>query len=132
MIYNVVPFQWDFCINTMWHKCIESNGGGVLGSGGTVAKFEVEGFSIIEGHLMQYTGLKDSDGKEIYHKDIVKCLPSGLYGVVEWIDELGMFTLQLIGQDADTPVYSKQVDGKNIMREVIGNIYENKDLLKYE
>ena len=77
----------------------------------------------------QYTGLKDSEGKEIYHKDIIKCLPSGLYGVVEWLEDLGTFTLQIVGNQYDTTVYSKQIDGKNIMREVVGNVYENPELI---
>jgi len=85
---------------------------------------------VVDYEIMQCVGLKDRDGKEIYHKDIIKCLPFGLYGVVEWIDELGLFTLQLIGNDnMDTSVYSRQIEGKNIMREVVGNVFENPELL---
>jgi uncharacterized phage protein (TIGR01671 family) len=77
----------------------------------------------------QFTGLKDMNGKEIYDKDIIKCFPSGIYGVVEWIEQLGTFTLQTIGNEYDTTVYGTQIEGKNITREVVGNVYENPEYL---
>jgi|688.fasta_scaffold2379225_1 uncharacterized phage protein (TIGR01671 family) len=85
--------------------------------------------NVMDFPVNQYTGLKDMNGKEIYHKDIIKCLPSGIYGVVEWIEELGTFTLQTIGNEYDTTVYGTQIEGKNITREVVGNVYENPEYL---
>ncbi len=75
--------------------------------------------------LMQYTGLKDKNGKEIYERDIVDWSPVGL-GVVRWI-ACGFAHDQEkqrspIGVNHLHPNYSKEY-------EVIGNIYENPNLL---
>ena len=69
-----------------------------------------------EVELMQYTGLKDKGGREIYEGDIVKAdwhwdkphqviWPNDYYGLIEY------------GLDAESNL------------EVIGNIYENPELL---
>lgn len=79
--------------------------------------------------LMQYTGLKDKNGKEIYDGDIVNvdsyelCNPF----VIVFEDGCFWFGAKLIkGYDREDPVglYSQ---GEI---EVIGNIYENSDLIK--
>jgi hypothetical protein len=84
---------------------------------------------IIPAHLMQYTGLKDKNGKEIYEGDIVR-IPGGYQGdyherekisVVKWEDE----DTAEIGFYLNLP---ECVHWKHL--EVIGNIYENPELLK--
>ena len=85
--------------------------------------------------LIQYTGLKDKNGKEIYEGDIVE------YKTTDGFDENDLYkekrTIIYI-DGAFSPIYlstrclhtdeDKLLICKNI--EVIGNIYENPELLK--
>jgi uncharacterized phage protein (TIGR01671 family) len=123
--YNVVPFEWDYVIDTMWHKCIESNGHGILGSGGTEAKFEVGGYAIEEDDLMQFTGLKDRNGKEIYEGDIL-CNPNQLKGIVVYY-EAG-FHLEAKRKNGNI-WYMPLNLGMLRNKEIIGNVYENPELI---
>jgi uncharacterized phage protein (TIGR01671 family) len=81
--------------------------------------------------LIQYTGLKDKNGKEIYEGDIIlkKGYEEGLGKV--YYCETGMgFFIELIKGYRWAFHYS---DGPNWHRdelEIIGNIYENPELLK--
>jgi len=78
--------------------------------------------------LMQYTGLKDKNGKEIYSKDIAECLTNeGLERyVVDWLDELGAWGLFPVGPISKGEfLYSIGAD----TLEIIGNIYQNPKLL---
>lgn len=76
--------------------------------------------------LMQYTGLKDKNGYEIYEGDIVNC-SSGCPHVVEWVQAYGgtywggMPAFYLSGLNSGY--------AWNEQEEVIGNIYENPELL---
>ena len=86
--------------------------------------------------LMQYTGLKDKNGKEIYEGDIVK----GFYGFGhgEWwmtasvfYDFVG-FRLKVIDGDERQVNYADFIEKDGTIfeqKEIIGNIYENPDLL---
>lgn len=74
--------------------------------------------------LMQYTGLKDKNGKEIYEGDIM----DGYEGrqVVKWSEDVGIgfgFIWEPVKE------YSESITGFIDEYEVIGNIYENKELL---
>lgn len=71
--------------------------------------------------IMQYTGLKDKNGKEIYEGDIIggyKIVP----GVVEWQEWLEDIEVSMAGFSFP------YVHSKNNMV-VLGNIYENAELL---
>lgn len=74
--------------------------------------------------LMQYTGLNDKNGKEIYEGDIVQDTKNRKYEVI-W--DKYMFNLKDYYDglsDYPTDAFSEGIF------EVIGNIYENPDLIK--
>jgi len=73
--------------------------------------------------LMQYTGLKDKKGKEIYEGDIVKIKHRDYLGIIKWRD-CGFYIDEGKKQKKNYILNITSVD------EVIGNIYENKELLK--
>ena len=72
-------------------------------------------------HLMQFTGLKDKNGKEIYEGDIV-CADRHSAPNFQVIFHEGAFRLR----DHINRIMNQVTSGF----EVIGNIYENPSLLK--
>lgn len=88
----------------------------------------LKGWSIDEKYLMQSTGLKDKNGKEIFEGDVVKFTITNGFDYV--VDEYGAVTYKqgaffIVKDFAEyliSYVYTKEV-------EVIGNVYENHELL---
>jgi len=78
--------------------------------------------------LMQFTGLKDKNGVEIYEGDIIKEY-FGAEGKVEFI--YGCFVVDLLDEKPRELSSLIMADFGNKV-EVIGNIYENPELLKDE
>lgn len=84
----------------------------------------LKGWSIDEEYLMQSTGFKDKNGKEIFEGDILGTKNGLLNGVVEYRTDLGMWTNSLIRYNNFERLCNIAGD-----REILGNIYENKELL---
>lgn len=94
------------------------------GSTSVPLKFEDErnGEDVI---LMQSTGFKDKNDKEIFEGDVLGTKDGLLNGVVEYRSDLGMWTNSLISYNN----FERLCNVAN-SREIIGNIYENPELLE--
>ncbi len=85
--------------------------------------------------VMQYIGPKDKNGKEIYEGDIVEN-NNGVYLKIYWNEELLQFrqrvynknNVEELGYEFDKD-YPTDLDLGFNLKKVIGNIYENKELL---
>jgi len=85
--------------------------------------------------LQQYTGLKDSEGIEIYEGDIVHFAVYNANGIVEWDNRYYGYQVNLIVRPPEKRQSGSLFDfvtsiGWCDSYEVIGNIYENPELLK--
>lgn len=73
--------------------------------------------------LMQSTGLKDKNGKEIFEGDIIDSTDGFLTGVVEFRVGLGMFVSELVEYNS-----FERLCNVASSRKIIGNIWEHPEL----
>jgi hypothetical protein len=110
---------WD----TVEEKLLEVREVTWLIGGGLLVQAYIDGYVVaLDGAatLMQFTGLHDKNGREIYEGDVV----SHFLGrrVVRWDDESAMFRgfVQDENEHIDLDLYPV---------EIVGNIYENPELI---
>lgn len=90
---------------------------------------------------LQFTGLTDKNGQEIYEGDVIAVTDGGVGGSlpttcqheVYWLDSISGFALRALGGGltAQDQMAARQYFVSEIAKgEVIGNIYENPELLE--
>ena len=88
----------------------------------------VEKFSVYAETVGQYTGLTDKNGKKIYEGDIIQSLETKETAVVQWFPE--HFAFMVWCKSSNEVGFLYECTKSNI--EVIGNIYDNPEVLKQE
>ena len=100
-----------------------------------------EVWEVLTSTVGQFTGLLDKNGKEIYEGDVIRVVnylgevPEELEsdsdtGVVEWLDKLCYWYVSGIGHGLGTLAYAPFFPRYAYQIEIIGNRFENPELLE--
>ena len=114
----------------IWNSCVYANNDREL----TVDS--LKGWSVLDEYLMWSTKRKDKNGKEIFAGDILKITDKvknkgSWLEIVSYDEEKAMFVIEEVNKYhkfLPTPLYDL-FDTDLFIVEIIGNIYENADLV---
>jgi len=135
---------WDKGLKKIWYQTKEHSiwvgGYGINIIGDDLADEHNKHILLDISYAMQYTGLKDKNGKEIYEGDIIERTSHNPYfrGQIKWGGEWEVCGFSIVGikpwangrVEFSRDQLNKRWEDKYI--EVIGNIYENPELLTKE
>ena len=94
------------------------------------ADASLQGFEVDPSTVCQWTGLKDKNGNLIWENDIVNCLAEKCCGYIGWNESEAGFCFNVLLEDGrfeEECIYDYQD-----CIEVIGNIFDNSELLESE
>lgn len=93
----------------------------------------LKGWSIDEKYLMQSTGLIDKNGKELFENDVIRD-SDGFEGIVQYDESYGMYGIAYLPtlSNGIDMTFEELKDNFRNKFEVIGNIYDNPELVKEE